>query len=383
MLGVIIGNASVIAMVAVGEGGQKYINQQFELLGTNVLFITPGVQQRGPQAGVIQSNSLVLADAEAISREVPAVIGVAPEKTERRRVTFYDRETQVNITGTTSEYIKVKDAGVAQGEFLNLLNVQASDRVAVLGSDTAKTLFGKQNPLEQKIRIKNLSFRVIGVMKEKGASLGQNQDEVVFIPISVMANQISGQDTNRSSPTLQLISVAARDAESSTAAQYQITNLLRLRHNILRGENDFSVRSQQDLMATADRVTDILVLVLASTAGISLLVGGIGIMNIMLVSVVERTQEIGLRKALGATGADILLQFTVEAIILATVGGLIGTGLGIGGTLIIAAFSPLEAVISSSAIAMALSVSGGVGLIFGVIPARNASQLDPIIALRS
>ncbi len=383
MLGVIIGNASVIAMVAVGEGGQKYINQQFELLGTNVLFITPGVQQRGPQAGVIQSNSLVLADAEAISREVPAVIGVAPEKTERRRVTFYDRETQVNITGTTSEYIKVKDAGVAQGEFLNLLNVQASDRVAVLGSDTAKTLFGKQNPLEQKIRIKNLSFRVIGVMKEKGASLGQNQDEVVFIPISVMANQISGQDTNRSSPTLQLISVAAKDAESSTAAQYQITNLLRLRHNILRGENDFSVRSQQDLMATADRVTDILVLVLASTAGISLLVGGIGIMNIMLVSVVERTQEIGLRKALGATGADILLQFTVEAIILATVGGLIGTGLGIGGTLIIAAFSPLEAVISSSAIAMALSVSGGVGLIFGVIPARNASQLDPIIALRS
>ena len=383
MLGVIIGNASVIAMVAVGEGGQKYISQQFELLGTNVLFITPGVEQRGPSAGAVQSNSLVLADAEAIAREVPAVVGVAPEKTERKRVTYYDRETQVNITGTTPEYTSVKDAGVAKGEFFNFLNVQSGDRVAVLGSDTAKTLFGTQNPLEQKIRINNLSFRVIGVMESKGASLGQNQDEVVFIPISVMASQISGQDTNQSSPTLQMISVAAKNPESSTAAQYQITNLLRLRHNIFKGENDFSVRSQQDLMATADRVTDILVLVLAATAGISLLVGGIGIMNIMLVSVVERTQEIGLRKALGATGADILLQFTVEAIILATVGGLIGTGLGVGGTLIIAALSPLEAVVSSSAILMAMGVSGSIGLVFGVVPARNAAQLDPIIALRS
>lgn len=383
MLGVIIGNASVIAMVAVGQGGQRYINQQFELLGTNVLFVFPGVEQRGPSAGTVQANSLVLADAEAIAREVPAVTGVAPEKSERLRVNYFSQETQVNITGTTPEYTTVKDAGVARGEFFNFLNVQSSDRVAVLGSDTAKTLFGEQNPLGKKIRIRNLSFKVVGVMEEKGASLGQNQDEVVFIPISVMANQISGQNTNQYSPTLQTISVAAKDPESSTAAQYQITNLLRLRHNILKGENDFSVRSQQDLMATADRVTDILVLVLASTAGISLLVGGIGIMNIMLVSVVERTQEIGLRKALGATGSDILLQFTVEAIILASVGGLIGTGLGVGGTLIIAAVSPLEAVVSTQAIVMAMSVSGGIGLIFGVVPARNAAQLDPIIALRS
>ena len=383
MLGVIIGNASVIAMVAVGEGGQRYVSQQFELLGTNVLFVSPGVEQRGPQAGAVQSNSLVLADAEAIAREVPAVIGVAPEKNERKRVTYYDRETQVTIKGTTPEYTMVNDAEVARGQFFNYLNVQSGDRVAVLGSDTAKTLFGNQNPLEPKIRISNLSFKVIGVMEEKGASLGQNQDEVVLIPISVMANQIAGQSANQSSPTLQTIAVAAKDAESSSAAQYQITNLLRLRHNILKGENDFSVRSQQDLMATANRVTDILVLVLAATAGISLIVGGIGIMNIMLVSVVERTQEIGLRKALGATGGDILLQFTVEAIILATVGGLIGTGLGVGGTLIIAAFSPLEAVVSSEAIIMAMCVSGGIGLVFGVIPARNAARLDPIIALRS
>ncbi|MEM7760672.1 MAG: ABC transporter permease [Cyanobacteria bacterium P01_A01_bin.40] len=383
MLGVIIGNASVIAMVAIGQGGQKYIDRQFESLGTNVLFISPGVEQRGPAAGVVQSNSLVLADAKAIATEVLAVREVAPEKSERHRVNYFERETQVNITGTTPEYTTVKNAEVAQGEFFNFLNVRSGDQVAVLGSNTAKILFGTQNPLQQKIRINNLSFRVIGVMAEKGASLGLNQDEIVFIPITVMASQISGQDSNYSSPTLQTISVAAKDSQSSTAAQYQITNLLRLRHNILKGENDFSVRSQQDLMTTAERVTDILVLVMGATASISLLVGGIGIMNIMLVSVVERTQEIGLRKALGATSNDILVQFTIEAIILATVGGFIGIGLGVGGTIIIAALSPLEAVINFGAISIAIAVSGSIGLIFGVVPARNAAQLDPIVALRS
>jgi putative ABC transport system permease protein len=382
MLGVIIGNASVIAMVAVGQAGQKYIGQQFESLGTNILFIFPGVEQRGPSAGVVQANSLVLDDAEAIATEVPAIMGVAPEKSERLRVNYYDRETQVSIKGTTPEYITVRDAPVDRGEFFNLLNLQSGDRVAVLGSDTARTLFATQNPIGQKIRIRDLSFKVIGVMESKGASLGENQDEVVFIPISTMASQISGEDTNYSSPTLQTIAVAAKP-QSSSAAQYQITNLLRLRHNILQGENDFSVRSQQDVMATADRVTGILVLILGATAGISLVVGGIGIMNMMLVSVVERTQEIGLRKALGATGSDILIQFTVEAIILASVGGLIGTGLGVTGTLIIAAASPLDAIVSTQAILVAMSVSGAIGLIFGVVPAHNAAQLDPIIALRS
>jgi putative ABC transport system permease protein len=383
MLGVIIGNASVIAMIAVGQGGQRYINQQFESLGTNVLFVIPGVDQRGPQAGAVQANSLVLEDAEAIDREVLAITAVAPEKSERLRVTYGSKETQVTITGTTPEYPLVKDSSVARGEFFSILNLQTGDRVAVLGSDTARTLFGEQNPLGQKIRIRNLSFKVIGVMAEKGASLGQNQDEVVFIPIMVMANQITGQEANQNSPTLQSISVTTKNPESSSAAQYQITNLLRLRHNILRGEDDFTVRSQQDLMETANRVADILVLVLGATASISLLVGGIGIMNIMLVSVVERTQEIGLRKALGATGSDILIQFTIEAIILSTVGGLIGIALGVGGTFAVAAFSPLETIVSFQSILIALTVSGAIGLIFGVVPARNAAQLDPITALRS
>ncbi|NJL51387.1 MAG: FtsX-like permease family protein [Hydrococcus sp. SU_1_0] len=383
MLGVIIGNASVIAMVAMGQGGQKYINQQFQSLGTNILFIIPGVDQSGPQAGAVQANTLVIDDAEAIAQEVLAITAVAPEKSERLRVTHGNQETQVTITGTTPEYPIVKDAQVARGEFFNILDVQTSDRLAVLGSDTARTLFGEQNPVGQKIKIRNLSFKVIGVMATKGASMGQNQDEAVFIPIMVMANQITGKEANTNSPTLQSIAVTTKNPESSSAAQYQITNLLRLRHNILNGEDDFTVRSQQDLMATANRVTDILVLVLGATAGISLLVGGIGIMNIMLVSVVERTQEIGLRKALGATGSDILIQFTIEAIILSTVGGLIGIGLGVGGTIVVAALSPLETIVSFQAIFIALSVSGTIGLIFGVIPARNAAQLDPIIALRS
>lgn len=383
MLGIIIGNASVIAMVAVGQGGQRYINQQFESLGTNILFIIPGVDRGGPQAGTVQANSLVLADAEAIAQEVPAVMAVAPEKSERLRVTYGDRETQVNVTGTSPEYPKIKDYPVAKGEFFNILDALPGDRVAVLGSDTARTLFGEQNPIAQKIRIRDLSFKVIGVMAEKGASLGQNQDEVILIPIMVMANQIAGQEVNRNSPTLQSISVTTKNPETSSAAQYQITNLLRLRHNILKGEDDFTVRSQQDLMEAANRVADILVLILGATASISLLVGGIGIMNIMLVSVVERTQEIGLRKALGATNSDILIQFTIEAIILSIVGGLVGTALGVGGTLAVATLTPLEAVVSLQAIFIAINVSGTIGLIFGVIPANNAAQLDPIIALRN
>jgi putative ABC transport system permease protein len=331
----------------------------------------------------VQANTLVLDDAEAIAQEVLAVTAVAPEKSERLRITYGSQETQVTVTGTTPEYPLVRDAQVAQGEFFNVLDVQTGERVAILGSDTARTLFGEQNPLDQKIRIRNLSFKVIGVMAEKGASLGQNQDEAVFIPIMVMASQITGQEVNTNSPTLQSIAVTTKNPESSSAAQYQITNLLRLRHNILKGEDDFTVRSQQDLMATANRVSDIMVLVLGATAGISLLVGGIGIMNIMLVSVVERTQEIGLRKALGATGSDILIQFTIEAIILSSVGGLIGISLGLGGTIVVAMLTPLEAVVSLQSIFIALTVSGTIGLIFGVVPARNAAQLDPIIALRS
>lgn len=383
MLGIIIGNASVIAMINVGEGLQQVINREFESLGTNVLFVVPGIQQVGPQGGAVQANTLVLSDAEAIALEVPAVAEVAPEKTERLRVSWADQDTQVSVTGTTPTYTSVRNASVAKGRFFNELEVQSSHQVAVLGHETASMLFGNLDPLGQKIRIRNLSFQVIGVMAEKGSSMGTNHDEVVFVPIRVMATQLTGKKGSLTSPTLQSISISAHSPEKMSAAQYQITNLLRLRHNIKKGENDFTVRSQQDLLKTANTITGMVVIFLAATSGISLIVGGIGIMNIMLVSVTERTNEIGLRKAIGATGTDVMVQFTTEAVILSVTGGSLGILIALAGTLSLAAFTPLEAVFSPAAIILAFGVSGAIGLGFGVIPARTAARLEPIVALRS
>ena len=382
MLGIIIGNASVIAIVAMGQGAQRFVVQEFKSMGSNLLFVVPGVEEVGPFASAVPSNSLVLADAEAIAREVPAVAGVAPQKTERFRVTQADQDTQVNVTGTTSSYPVVRNAPVAQSRFFSQLELQQNHRVAVLGSETARTLFGRQDPIGKKIRIRNLSFRVIGVMAEKGSSVGANQDEVVFVPITVMTNQLTGQENTHTSPSLQSIAVSAKNPESMSAAQYQITNLLRLRHGI-KDENDFTVRSQQDLLTTVDSITGMLVILMGVTAGISLLVGGIGIMNIMLVSVTERTHEIGLRKAIGATGTDLMVQFTTEAVILSLVGGSFGILLGVGGILIMAVLTPLEAILSPAAIILAVGVSGAIGLGFGVVPARTAARLEPIVALRS
>jgi putative ABC transport system permease protein len=384
MLGIIIGNASVIVMIALGEAAQQYVNKEFEELGTDVLFVMPGdATRRSSMGGAMRADTLTLADAEAISTEVLAITAVSPEKNQRLRVTRGDAETQSNIVGTTPAYPPVRNITLAQGEFLSPIHAQTQQQVAVLGSETARILFGGQSPLGQKIRINNLSFKVIGIVAERGSSGGQNLDEAIYIPIEVMASQLTGQEAGKTSPSVQFIAVSARSETEITAAQYQITNLLRLRHGILRGDNDFTVLSQQDLLETATAVTDILIWVLVCTASISLLVGGIGIMNIMLVSVTERTHEIGLRKAIGAKGSDISAQFTIEAVILSVTGGFIGMVLAIVGVVAMTLFSPLTGGISLFSVLLSFTVSGAVGLGFGILPARRAAQLDPIVALRN
>ncbi len=380
MLGIVIGNASVIAMVGVGQGAERYAAGQFESLGPNTLFVVPGSPQARNRTFDIP-QTLVLADAEAIAAQVPTVKELAPQIQSQQRLLFGNRNLTGLVVGTTPSFLTVRSFEVARGRFISATDVTRQNRVVVLGSEMANKLFVRQNPVGEQIRIKGLTFQVIGVLKEKGAFLGNNQDEAAYIPVTTMANRIVGQRSPYGVP-LTFISIAATDQQSIDAAKYQITNLLRLRHKIVN-EDDFTIQTQKEALEIIGNISNALTLMLAAIAGISLLVGGIGIMNIMLVSVTERTQEIGLRKAIGATQRDILWQFIIEAIILSAMGGLIGTGLGVGGVLLIAAISPLEAGVAPAAVVLAVGVSGGIGLFFGVVPARRAAQLDPIVALRS
>lgn len=380
MLGIIIGNASVIAMVGLGQGAQKLAAEQFESLGSNILFIIPG--SRSAQRTTIDlPKTLVLADAEAIAEQVPNVQGVAPQINGRANARFRGNNKNALLIGATPSFIKVREFTLDRGRFITDEDVKRSNRVAVIGSEIVQDLFGNIEPIGEKLRVNNLSFEIVGVMEEKGASLGTNQDESVYIPLSTMANQIVGR-TSPYGTELTFISVSGQSEDQVRAMTFQIENLLRLRHKIV-DEDDFSVQSQQDLLDVANTITGALTTMLAAIASISLLVGGIGIMNIMLVSVTERTKEIGLRKALGATQNDILVQFLIESVILAGIGGFLGTGLGLGGIVVTNALTPLAAPISVVAIAVAVGVSGSIGLFFGVFPARQAAKLDPIVALRS
>ncbi len=380
MLGIIIGNASVIAMIGVGEGAQKFVAKELESLGPNVLFVLPGNRET-QRITFDMPKTLVLEDAEAVATQVPTVVGVAPEVNSREVVTYRNRNTSINIIGTNSNFLPVRDFETAKGRFLSDIDIRRSNQVTVLGADLAERLFGNVDPVGEQMRIKNATYQVIGVLEPKGSSLGTDYDDAAFVPVTTMANRIVGRTSPYGIPLTYLV-VSAKSTESVDAAEFQIRNLLRLRHQ-LTGEDDFTIRSQKDALETVGRITGALTIMLGAIASISLFVGGIGIMNIMLVSVTERTQEIGLRKAIGATQQDILLQFIIEAVILSAVGGLLGTGLGIGGILLVGALSPLEAGISPVAIAVAVGVSGGIGLFFGVVPARRAAQLDPIVALRS
>lgn len=380
MLGIIIGNASVIATIGVGEGAQNFVSDQVQSLGTNVLFIMPGSPE-AQQRPVYPPQTLVLEDAEAIANQVPSVTKVAPQLNSSEMASYRNRNVSTLIYGTTPEILSVRDFDVARGRFISKLDVQRNEKVAALGSDIAKTLFDESDPLGKQVRVKNVSLTVIGVMQPKGSTFGTNLDETIFLPVTTMANQLVGE----SSPyglQVTFISASVENEQSMEAAKFQIENLLRLRHKIT-DEDDFTVRSQKDLQETTGAITGALTAMLAAIASISLLVGGIGIMNIMLVSVTERTKEIGLRKAIGASQRDILLQFTIEAVILSVAGGFVGTLLGGSGVILITTFTSFEAGLSPVAILLATSVSGGIGLFFGIIPAKRAAQLDPIVALRA
>ncbi|MEW6497256.1 MAG: ABC transporter permease [Cyanobacteriota bacterium] len=380
MLGIIIGNASVISLVGIGQGTQKLASEQFQSLGPNLLFIVPGSQATRSTTPNLP-KTLVLEDAKAIATQVPSIQDVAPQINSRLLATYRNRNTNTAITGTTPAFLSVRNFDVERGRFITPLDLQRNNQVVALGSDLAKKLFGNSNPVGETVRIKNVSFQVIGVMEPKGAFLGDNQDDTAFIPLTTMANRLVG----RTSPygiEITFISVTAKNQDSIGAAKFQIENLLRLRHKIT-DEDDFTVRTQKDVLKIVGTITGGLTVLLAAIAGISLLVGGIGVMNIMLVSVTERTQEIGLRKAIGAQERDILIQFLIEAVILSAAGGIIGTLLGISVIQVVSMVSPLKAGISPVAILLSVSVSGGIGLFFGVVPAQRAAKLDPIVALRS
>jgi putative ABC transport system permease protein len=382
MLGIVIGNASVISMVGIGEGAQRYVNDQLQTLGPNVLFIAPGNRETRELGGLDIPRTLVVADARAIAEQVPSVVAVAPEYSTRNLVTFRNRNTNTSVVGTSEQFLQVRSFEMAQGRFIAELDLNRRSQVAVLGDTLAGRLFDDTLPIGQSIRVNGTSFEIIGVMAQKGSNLGLDYDDAVLLPITTQASRLVGRRQSPYGIEVSFISVSTEDRESMSTAAFQITNLLRLRHDI-RGEDDFFIQSQDTLLSIAETITGALTVMLAAIAGISLLVGGIGIMNIMLVSVRERTQEIGLRKAIGASQQDILTQFLIEAIILSIAGGLVGTGLGIGGIVLIGVLTPFEAGVSGAAISIAVGVSGGIGLFFGVFPARQAAKLDPIVALRS
>ncbi len=377
MLGIVIGIASVIAMLSVGQGAKAQIESNIQSLGSNLLIVMPGAQRGAGgfvSAGRGSSQTLTREDADALAG-VSGVAAVAPEATGRYQVTVGSANTNTQVLGTTGAYPAVRNLSVAEGAFFTDSQVMSRAKVAVIGPTTRDDLFGEGGAaIGQRVRINGQQFSVVGVTASKGGSGFTNQDDLVIVPISTMETFLSGNDS------VGTISVQARDQSAMAATQEAITAELMNRHKV--AAPDFSVLNQADIVSAASSITDTFTVLLAAIASISLLVGGIGIMNMMLTTVTERTREIGLRQAIGARKGEIVGQFLGEAVLLTALGGSVGILAGFGISRLVSTLMSMPTVVSAASVAMAFGVSAAIGLVFGYYPARRAARLDPIHALR-
>ena len=384
MLGIMIGVGAVIAMVSVGSGAQARVAEQIQSLGSNLIIVLSGSSNAaGVRLGQGSQLTITEEDAAAIAREVPLVQVAAPSSRGTAQVVYGNLNWSTGVQGVTADYFEARDWPVESGRPILSEDVDGATKVAVIGQTTAQNLFGDLDPLDQIIRIKKVPFTVVGVLSRKGqSSWGQDQDDVVVIPLSTAKKKVLGV-SQANARSVGSISVKVRPDENMSEAEAQIRALLRQRHRLQPAQDDdFWLRNLSEVLQTQEESSKVMTYLLAAIASVSLLVGGIGIMNIMLVSVTERTREIGLRMAVGARGRDILTQFLVEAVTLSLIGGVIGIVLGVGGSNAISYLAEWRTVLSPQAVVLAFGFAAAIGIFFGFYPARKASRLDPIEALR-
>jgi putative ABC transport system permease protein len=379
MLGIVIGVGAVIIMVAVGQGAQRGIANQINALGTNLLIVTAGSSnQGGVSQGAQAFNRLTVEDAEKLKREGTLFAGVTPVINTRTQVIGGGTNWRTTINGVSSDFQTIRDWQVQSGTFFTESDLRSMRKVAVIGSTVAENLFPGMDPVGSQIQIRNVPFDIVGVLATKGQNAGgQDQDDIVVIPYTTAQTRLAGNTR------IWQILVSATSPQDVAAAQQEVSAIMRESHKLADGEDDdFTVRNQTEIANAAQGTTKIMTWLLASIASVSLIVGGIGIMNIMLVSVTERTREIGIRMAIGARGSDVLTQFLVESIVMSVLGGAVGLAVGVGGAQLVAHFTGWSTAVPVQAVALAIGFSAAVGVFFGYYPARKAAALDPINALR-